>query len=112
MIKSSKIKFVIAMLIFGSIGIFVKNIQLPSPAIVQWRTIIGSIFLFCIFIVRKKRIDRQGIKKNLIPLIIAGIVLGGGWAFLFEAYRHTTVGIATMAYYCAPIAVFILSPII
>jgi len=112
MIKSSKIKFIIAMLIFGSIGIFVRNIHLPSPAIVQWRTIIGSIFLFCIFLVRKKGIDRQGIRKNLIPLILAGIVLGGGWAFLFEAYGHTSVGIATMAYYCAPIAVFVLSPII
>lgn len=111
MIKSSKIKFVIAMLIFGSIGIFIKNIGLPSPAIVQWRTIIGSIFLFLLFIIRRKKIDIQGIKNNLIPLIVAGVVLGGGWAFLFEAYHYTTVGMATMAYYCAPIAVFILSPI-
>lgn len=100
------------MLIFGSIGIFVRNIDLPSPAIVQWRTIIGSIFLLLLFIGRGKKINLQGIKNNLIPLTIAGVVLGGGWAFLFEAYQHTTVGIATMAYYCAPIAVFILSPII
>jgi len=112
MIKSSKAKFIMAMLIFASIGIFVKNIDLPSPIIVQWRTIIGSIFLFLLFIIRKKKIDIQGIKNNLIPLIIAGLVLGGGWAFLFEAYHHTSVGMATMAYYCAPIGVFILSPII
>ena len=112
MIKSSKVKFVMAMLIFGSIGIFVKNIKLPSPAIVQWRTIIGSIFLLLVFIVRKKKIDFQGIKANLPVLIIGGIVLGSGWAFLFEAYAHTTVGTATMVYYSAPIIVFFLSPLI
>ena len=112
MMKSSKTKFIMAMLIFGSIGIFAKNIQLPSPAIVQWRTIIGSIFLLFVFIVRKKKIDIVGIKDNLPILIGAGIVLGGGWAFLFEAYSHTSVGMATMAYYCAPIGVFFLSPII
>ena len=110
--KFVKVKFILAMLIFGSIGIFIKNIQLPSEAIVQWRTIIGSIFLGLIFIVKSKKIDIKAIKKNIIPLTIAGIVLGANWAFMFEAFQYTSVGIVTLLYYCAPIIVFFLSPII
>lgn len=90
--KLVKVKFILAMLIFGSIGIFIKNIQLPSQAIVQWRTIIGSIFLLFIFIGKGKKIDIESIKKNIIPLIIAGIVLGANWAFMFQAFQYTSSG--------------------
>ena len=110
--RKAVISFIIAMLIFGSIGIFVKNIELGSASIVLWRTIIGSIFLSMIFVVTKQRINFKGIKKNLIPLVIAGLVLGGEWVFLFEAYTYTTVSTATMIYYCAPLIVFILSPLL
>ena len=110
--KFVKVKFILAMLIFGSIGIFIKNIQLPSQAIVQWRTIIGSIFLLFIFIGKGKKIDIESIKKNIIPLIIAGIVLGANWAFMFQAFQYTSVGVVTLLYYSAPIIVFFLSPII
>ncbi|WP_312641486.1 DMT family transporter [Hydrogenoanaerobacterium sp.] len=110
--KSPELKLTIAMLIFGSIGIFVKNITLPSTVIVLWRTIIGSIFLATVLLLRKQPIDRKGIRKNLPQLMVAGTVLGGGWAFLFEAYRHATVSAATLLYYSAPIVVFLLSSIL
>lgn len=107
-----ELNLLVAMLIFGSIGIFVKNINLPSTAIVLWRTIIGSTFLALVFLLTKQPINLQGIKDNLALLIAAGIVLGGGWALLFEAFRLTTVSIAILLHYCAPVVVFILSPIL
>lgn len=112
MLKSSRLTFIVSMLIFGSIGTFVKNIDLPSAVIVHWRTIIGSLFLILVFALQKKSIDFCAVKKDLPALIIAGVVLGGNWVFLFEAYRYTSVGVATMLYYCAPIVVFFLSPIL
>ena len=36
---------------------------------------------------------------------MSGILLGSNWVFLFEAYRLTTVSIATLCYYLAPILV-------
>lgn len=110
--RLEKIKFILAMLIFGSIGVFIKNIDLPSAAIVQWRTIIGSIFLFVIFIMGDRKTDMSSIKENIVPLIVAGIVLGANWAFMFKAFEYTSVGIVTVLYYCAPIFVFFLSPIL
>nr|WP_300005630.1 DMT family transporter [Tissierella sp.] len=111
-IKFIKVKFILAMLIFGSIGIFIKSIELPSQAIVQWRTIIGSIFLLLILITKGRKLDLESIKKNMLPLIIAGIVLGANWAFMFQAFEYTPVGVVTLLYYSAPVIVFFLSPII
>lgn len=101
--------FIIAMIIFGSIGIFVKNIELSSSVIVLWRTYIGTLFIAFVFLIRRIPFNIQGIKKNILPLLLAGIVLGGGWVFLFEAYQYLSVSMATLLYYSAPILVFFLS---
>jgi len=112
MFTSSKLKFMTAMLIFGSIGIFVRKIDLSSAAIVHWRTLIGSVFLLLMLSLRKESFDLDGVRKNRVGLILAGVVLGGNWICLFEAYRYASVGVATMLYYCAPIAVYLLSPLL
>ena len=38
--------------------------------------------------------------------------MGLSWLFLYEAYRLVGVGISSLAYYCAPIMVMVLSPLI
>lgn len=109
---NSKLKFITAMLIFGSIGIFVKNVDLPSAAIVQWRSIIGFISIILIIKLRKQSVDFAAIRKNAGILTISGIFVGCNWAFLFEAYNHVSVGMATIIYYFAPIIVFFLAPVL
>lgn len=110
--SKNNIKFLISMFIFGSIGIFVRKINLPSEIVVTARTVIGSIFLISLKLIGKNKLNLDGIKKNLILLLISGCILAGGWVLLFEAYRYTTVSSATLIYYSAPIFVFILSPLI
>lgn len=100
------------MLIFGSIGIFVQAVPLESAEIVAARTILGSIFLCGMLLIGRKRVDWESLKKNLLMLILTGIVMGLNWLFLFAAYRYTTVSIATLVYYCAPVFVLFLSPIL
>lgn len=108
----AEFKIIIAMLIFGSIGIFVKLINLPSVEVVLLRTVIGSTFIGSILLFTKQALDFKAIKQNLKVLLIAGVVLGGNWMFLFEAYQYSSVGIATLIHYSAPALVFILSPIV
>ncbi len=107
-----KLQFIIAMLIFGSIGIFVKYISVPSVQIVQFRTIIGSLCLVGFMLFKKQKPNFDKIKQNIIPLVVAGVSIGASWVFLFEAYKQTSVGLATIVYYCAPIIVFFLAPVI
>ncbi len=108
--KSSIIKLSLAMLIFGSIGVFRRYIPLSSAWMACVRGIIGTAFLFCVVVVSKKRVDKKAVKKNLWLLMISGAAIGVNWILLFEAYRYTTVAVATLCYYMAPVLVILLAP--
>ena len=47
------VKFITAMLIWGSIGIFVRGIDLPSSGIALLRGAIGSLFLLAASLIIK-----------------------------------------------------------
>lgn len=107
-----KVKIITAMLIFGSIGVFVKNIDLSSSEVALFRGIIGSIFLISAsFLVRLKP-SFVLIKENLVLLCLSGAAIGFNWILLFQAYRYTTISNATLSYYFAPVFVMILAPFV
>lgn len=106
------IKYILSLIIFGTIGIFVKQVSLPSSQIVLYRTVIASIFFILVFLLIQKKVPLSAIKSNFLFLTLSGIALGINWVFLFEAYAHTSVSIATLLYYFAPTLIIIFSPIL
>ncbi len=106
------IKITASMLIFGTIGIFVRHIALPSGFIAFARGVLGTFFLFATMLITKKRLSFSAIKKNLILLVVSGICIGINWILLFEAYNYTTVATATVCYYLSPVFVILASPFI
>lgn len=58
------------------------------------------------------RVDIKAIRKNLLCLILSGICLGLNWIFLFAAYLHTTVAVASLCNYLAPVIVVVLAPVL
>ncbi len=107
-----KIKFINAMLIFGTIGVFVKNINLSSMEIAFLRAVIGCAFLIAAGFFMHQKISFEMIKKNKLLLMLSGAAIGFNWLFLFQAYKYTTIANATISYYFAPMFVVILSPLI
>lgn len=105
-------QYLLAMAIFGTIGLFVKYIALPSALIALCRGIIGTLFLLGVLALLGRRLNTRAIAANAKHLFIAGAALGLNWIFLFEAYRATSVAAATLAYYMAPVIVILLSPFI
>jgi len=101
-----------SMAIFGTVGIFIKNIPFPSAVIALGRGIIGSIFLLLSAAVSKKALDIPAIKKNLKLLILSGIAIGVNWILLFESYKYIPVSTATLCYYLSPVFVTLASPIV
>lgn len=110
--STSKLKIILAMFIWGSIGIFVKFISLPSSAIALARGMIGSLFLLCLFAFQRRMPDKQAIRKNLVLLICSGALIGFNWLLLFQSYHYTTVATATVCYYLQPVFVTLLSPLV
>lgn len=99
---------------WGTMGLFVRFIDLPTSVIACIRGIIGAIFLYLLSAITTKqfKLDWACIWKNRISLFISGAALGINWILLFEAYRHTSLAIATLFYYLAPIIVMIASTFI
>ena len=102
----------IAMLIFGSIGLFVRYIPLPSSVIAFVRAFIGVIFLVMIITLRKAKLDQKALKRNFIILLLSGCAIGFNWILLFESYRYTSVAVSTLCYYMAPVIVTLLAPLV
>lgn len=108
--KSAYFKYLAALLMFGTNGIVASYILLNSYEIVYLRTIIGSIFLIAVFALTKQKVQFWKNKSHFLYLVISGVTMGASWMFLYEAYAQIGVSIATLAYYCGPVIVMIVSP--
>ena len=109
---NAKLRNITALLIFGTIGLFVKNIELSSSEIALTRGFIGGVTLILATIFLKKKISFEAIKNNLYLLIFSGLAVGLNWIFLFQGYKYTSISNATLSYYFAPVFVTILAPFI
>ncbi len=110
MANRAKLELIASMFIFGTIGIFVRYIPLPSNMIALVRGFIGAFFVLLFVYIKKSRLDFQMIRKHFFMLFLSGVFIGINWILLFEAYRYTTIAIATLCYYMQPIFVILASP--
>ncbi len=101
-----------AMAVFGTIGLFVRNIPLPSAEVALYRAVLAATLLGLYFVVTKERIGLKALGKDLILLMLSGGAMGFNWILLFEAYKYTTVSLATLSYYFAPVIVTVACPIL
>jgi drug/metabolite transporter (DMT)-like permease len=110
--RNSYIKYIAALLMFGMNGIVASYIALSSYEIVFTRTLIGSLLLIAFFALTRRRVHLFQNKKDTMCLIVSGVAMGTSWMFLYEAYQRIGVSIASLAYYCGPVIVMILSPLL
>ena len=107
-----KIMFMAAMAVFGTIGLFVKNIAVSSGELALYRALMAIVLIGGFMLVTRQRIDFKSITKQLPLLLLSGAAMGFNWILLFEAYKYTTVSVATLSYYFAPVIVTVVSPLI
>ena len=105
-----RIKLISAMLIFGSIAVFVKNVPLPSAEIALFRACLAIAVIGLVLLVKRTNPVKGLGTRSLLFLLLSGAAMGFNWILLFEAYRYTTTSIATLCDYFAPVLVTLLCP--
>ena len=110
--KKSYVKYLLALILFGTNGIVASFISLNSYEIVFLRTLIGGALLVAIFLSTRPKISFYKHKRSFLFLIISGVAMGMNWMTLFEAYQLIGVSISTLICYCGPVIVMALSPIV
>ena len=110
--KRSYMKYFAALLLFGFNGIVASFIDLSSYEIVLLRTFIGSVLLIALFFLTRNKLTFYQYKNDSLFLFLSGIAMGTSWMFLYEAYAQIGVSIASLCYYCGPVIVMALSPLL
>ena len=110
--NASKILMAVAMFIFGTLAPFVRNITVSSGELALYRAVMAAILVGGFLLVTKQGIALGSIKKELLLLLLSGAAMGVNWILLFEAYKYTTVAVATLSYYFAPVIVMVVCPIL
>lgn len=100
-----RIMLIISMTVFGTLGLFVRNISVSSGELALYRAILAALLITVYLFVTKQRIPFSEIKREISLLLLSGIAMGFNWILLFEAYKYTTVSVATLSYYFAPVIV-------
>ena len=110
--NTSKVLMALSMLVFGTIAPFVRNIGISSGELALYRAIMAAVIVGGFLLFSRQKISIFGIKRELLLLLISGAAMGVNWIFLFEAYKYTTVSVATLSYYFAPIIVMVICPLL
>ena len=103
---------VASMFIFGTISPFVRRISVFSGELALYRAILAALMIGLFLLLTKQRLDLGSAKKELLLLVLSGGAMGFNWILLFEAYKYTTVSVATLSYYFAPVLVTVVCPLL
>ena len=107
-----RLMLVASMTIFGTLGIFVRNIPVSSGELALYRAVLAALLIAVFLRATGQKIPFARIKNEVPLLIISGIAMGFNWILLFEAYKYTTVSVATLSYYFAPVIVTVVCPML
>lgn len=101
----------IAVLLFGLAGLFAKWIHLPAIGITFGRVLFSSLALGIYLLVRKQSF-RFANRRDLLFLILAGVILALHWWAFLESIQLSSVAIGTITFSSFPLFVTFLEPLL
>ena len=107
---SPRLMLITSMAIFGTLGPFVRSIPVSSGELALYRAILAAVLIGGYLLVTGQKVPFAGIKKEIPLLLFSGMAMGINWILLFQAYQYTTVSVATLSYYFAPVIVTLVCP--
>lgn len=102
----------VSMFIFGTLAPFVRNIGVSSGELALYRAVMAAVLVGAFLLFTRQTLPLRAIKKELVLLLASGMAMGFNWILLFEAYKYTTVSVATLSYYFAPVIVTVACPLL
>ena len=110
--NTAKVLMAAAMFIFGTLAPFVRKIGVSSGELALYRAVLALVPVGLYLLVTKQSLPIKQVKKELLLLLLSGGAMGINWILLFQAYKYTTVSVATLSYYFAPVIVMAVCPLL
>jgi drug/metabolite transporter (DMT)-like permease len=109
------LKIITAILIWSSLGIFIRKIELPNECIVFYSAVIAGTIQFILLLATGliKEARQNGTSKgNALLLVSSPVCFIANTMLFYFAFRNTTIANAVLTHYTAPIFVAIMAPIL
>ena len=101
-----------AAVIFGTLAPFVRGISVSSGELALYRAVMAALLVGGYLLVSGQKLALRANRREAALLLLSGTAMGVNWILLFEAYRYTTVSVATLSYYFAPVLVTAACPLL
>ncbi len=106
-----RLKLIAAMIIFGSASLFTSFLPFSAAMLTGIRALIGAIVLSIVLVFRRKTINKNGMRRNMLSMILSGAACGLHGVFLGEAMRFASFTTVILLYFTAPLILLLLSPL-
>ena len=96
---SPRMMLIVSMTVFGTIGLFVRNIPLASGEIALYRAVLAALLIGGYLLLRGQKIDFSAMRKQLPILVFSGIFIFGYlavWAVIYGITRRNTARLNAM----------------
>ncbi|MDT0446957.1 DMT family transporter [Streptomyces johnsoniae] len=106
------IELTAAMLLSGTLGVFVVESGASPFNVVFYRCVFGTFFLGLYCLIRGFFKNHGFTAKKLGLAALGGVFIVFNWAFLFESYESTSISVATVVYHTQPFFVVLLGAVL
>ena len=101
--RRGKFELIIAMVLSGTVGMFVLESGQPSYNAVFFRCLFGGgcLIAYCAF---KGYLNFAELtKKHWLLIISSGVAVVLNWILLFESYKYASISVSTVVYHTQPL---------
>jgi len=108
------LKIITAILIWSSLGVFIRKIGVPNVAIIFYSSAAAGLLQLILLLpagqLKENFRAANNVQRLLLVLLIPLCTLSNNLLFYY-AFLHTTIANAVLAHYTAPVFVALLSPV-
>lgn len=97
---------------WGSIGLVVREIDLPAVEIVAFRVAIASVALGAWLLARPDDRGWRVVDQRPVRTVVQGVMLAAHWGLFFAALQRAPLGTVVLIVYLAPVLVAVVAPFV
>ena len=100
-------------LAWGTVGVIVKEVDLPAVAIVQVRTALAVPTLGLFLLVARRWLPGTPFRRRtLVRAVCGGVLVAAHWVCFFAAFKRAPVGTVLLITFLAPVLIAVAAPVL
>jgi drug/metabolite transporter (DMT)-like permease len=109
--RTGYLELIVCGLVWGSIGVIVKQLDVSASVIVFFRLALGAVSVAAVYAARGK-LSELRLREGRGLVVTAGVLLAVHWVAFFEAYKRLSVATTILIVYVGPVLIAAAAPFV